>query len=214
MFKFYTAIGQLHLVRDENGDKQPIIKWDNKVFELNKNELIIWTSLMWHISDYDELFEVFKSKVSSKCLEVDINFLKMDFNRTLNRLINRNIVVMSEDKVDIISVYNLISDLIIIPSTANWFLSAVTFLKFILVDNIPFSKAKYIFARGNISKNEKSILSTIRKNKFKTSEILSIINIKNNKENLSYDNEERIADLHIGIQTICSLYLKKLIQFE
>ncbi len=222
MFKFYTAIGQLFLIRDEDGVKKPVVKWDNKVFELSKFELIVWSSLMWHICDYDELFEVFKEKLAIEQYEIDENLIMIDFNRTLDRLISRNIVVMSEDKVDILSVYNLISNLSLKVSTANFFISSMAFLKFIFIDNIPFSKAKKVFVKDKLSKNEKTLLNVIKKNRLQTHELITILNVeKGNKEiSLEYIDEVTLqSEYNFGVindvlQTICSLYLRKLIQFE
>ncbi len=222
MFKFYTAIGQLYLVRDKDGNKQPIIKWDNRVFELDKNELIVWSSLMWHISEYDELFEVFKEKISKEYLDIDITIIKIDFNRTLDRLVNRNIVAVSEDKVDIASVYKLIADLTIKPSTANLFVSTIAFLKFVFIDKILFINAIKVFSKNNLSKNERKILNVIKKDAFNTNELMSVVNLECGKQNYDFssidknvfENNERLASAYITMQTVCSLYLKKFIQFE
>ncbi len=219
MFKFYTAVGQLHLIRGVEGNKQPIIKRDNKVFEMNKNELIIWTSLMWHISEYDELFEVFKEKLSQECGEVDVNIIRVDFERTLDRLINRNLVVVSEDKVGILSVYNLISDLTIKLSRANLFISLIAFFKFVLIDKMPLGKARKIFFDEKLSKDEKKVIKVIKKSNLQTCELISLMSIKGigfewskvKDDILENDKYFAIDDI---MQTICGLYLRKYIQFE
>ncbi len=225
MFKFYTAVGQLQLITDSNDNKRPIIKLNGKIHEMNKSELIIWTSLMWHISDFEELYKVFQQKIDEDAFEVSRDIIQGDFIRTLERLIYRELVVMAEDEVGTASIYSLISDLIVIPSTANIFTTTTAFLKFVFIDNIPLGKAKKVFKKGKLNREEKMILKLIKKYQLEVNELICIMkNYKSNRFVYCYENltelKERdlsnfnLLDITPVLSTICNLYLKKLIQFQ
>ena len=59
MMKFYTAVGQYRLQRDERGHPYPAVIKDRQEFCLSIEEMILWASSLWRIHTYDELEKLF-----------------------------------------------------------------------------------------------------------------------------------------------------------
>ena len=49
MITLYTSVGRYELRKNENGEKQPIVKVDQKEMALSREELLLWSCLMWEI---------------------------------------------------------------------------------------------------------------------------------------------------------------------
>lgn len=43
----YTSVGRYELRKNENGEKQPIVTVDQKEMALSREELLLWSCLMW-----------------------------------------------------------------------------------------------------------------------------------------------------------------------
>lgn len=49
MMKFYTAVGQYRLLRDEKGRPYPAVIKERQEFCLSIEEMILWASSLWRI---------------------------------------------------------------------------------------------------------------------------------------------------------------------
>ena len=52
MITLYTSVGRYELRKNENGEKQPIVKVDQKEMALSREELLLWS--MPDVGDSDE----------------------------------------------------------------------------------------------------------------------------------------------------------------
>ena len=64
MMKFYTAVAQYRLLRDEKGRPYPAVIKERQEFCLSIEEMILWASSLWRIHTYDELEKLFYQKES------------------------------------------------------------------------------------------------------------------------------------------------------
>ena len=59
MITLYTAVGRYELRKNENGEKQPIVTVDQKEMALSREELLLWSCLMWEILTKEECKNLF-----------------------------------------------------------------------------------------------------------------------------------------------------------
>ena len=59
MIQYYTAIGRYELRTGSNGAKQPVLLNSSRSYEPSLCEMLLWSSLLWHIRDQQELEIVF-----------------------------------------------------------------------------------------------------------------------------------------------------------
>lgn len=104
MMKFYTAVGQYRLQRDERGHPYPAVIKDRQEFCLSIEEMILWASSLWRIHTYDELEKLFYHK------EMEAHILgDADFDAYLSRLENRGLIVSGRDITAEGALYDLLS---------------------------------------------------------------------------------------------------------
>lgn len=227
MNTFYTAIGRLKFTKDLNMITNPIVTIDNRQHELNIQETLIYSSLMWNILKYEEIEKIYNKKM----LSIQLN-TNNTFKNCLERLITRGIVISSEDNTDINALIKLVSDLYIIPIQVSLPTKILTFLKLSL-SGIPFKKTSLIFKNEKISKDEKYIFNLAKSNKLSGNKIIDHIEHKM-QEKITYTNIKNSGNTNISKFKICNneiienfyqkkeiilyslinLYLKKLILFD
>lgn len=59
MIQYYTAIGRYELRTNERGEKHPILISNRKEYAPGLCEMLLWSSLLWHIRDQEELAQDF-----------------------------------------------------------------------------------------------------------------------------------------------------------
>ena len=62
MIQYYTAIGRYELRTGSNGAKQPVLLNSSRSYEPSLCEMLLWSSLLWHIRDQQELEIVFAKR--------------------------------------------------------------------------------------------------------------------------------------------------------
>ena len=62
MVKLYTAVGRYEVKTDENGLKRPMVTVNMKEAELQVEEMLLWSCLMWNIATSAEAYNLFKKK--------------------------------------------------------------------------------------------------------------------------------------------------------
>lgn len=80
MITLYTAVGRYELRKNENGEKQPIVTVDQKEMALSREELLLWSCLMWEILTKEEA----KTYFLKKAVRMDVS--QERFDAVLQRL--------------------------------------------------------------------------------------------------------------------------------
>ena len=226
MIQLYTAVGSYEIRKSESNMKYPVVILKNQEYLLNIPEMVLWSSLEWRISTYDEMRERFKQKIK------DAGFAeKPDIDITLEHLLSKGIVVSSSDNVGIDALYNLISKLYIVPVSDNLITKIGAFLRLTVLQRVPFKITKAIFINDELTYDEKLVMKLVRQTMLSTAELIkcvhrSCFNLKSNEKVLDacYDDEWTTCDnIHIPamnykeqrpvLQAVSNLYLKKRITF-
>ena len=221
MITLYTAVGRYELRKNENGEKQPIVTVDQKEMALGREELLLWSCLMWEI-----LTKEVKTYFLKKAVRMDVS--QERFDAVLQRLEVRQLVVSAQAEKGDIALYRLLAKLYVIPLESSFMVKVQAFFRFIFFEKLPLTVAKNVFQKENYTEMERRVLHLARKARLSCAEILACIandEIDTSIGNQSEFQKEKARD-NLGfflwfcdghrkaLEAISTLYLNKDIIFD
>lgn len=222
MITLYTAVGRYELRKNENGEKQPIVTVDQKEMALSREELLLWSCLMWEILTKEEA----KTYFLKKAVRMDVS--QERFDAVLQRLEVRQLVVSAQAEKGDIALYRLLAKLYVIPLESSFMVKVQAFFRFIFFEKLPLTVAKNVFQKENYTEMERRVLHLARKARLSCAEILACIandEIDTSIGNQSEFQKEKARD-NLGfflwfcdgyrkaLEAISTLYLNKDIIFD
>ena len=222
MITLYTAVGRYELRKNENGEKQPIVTVDQKEMALGREELLLWSCLMWEILTKEEV----KTYFLKKAVRMDVS--QERFDAVLQRLEVRQLVVSAQAEKGDIALYRLLAKLYVIPLESSFMVKVQAFFRFIFFEKLPLTVAKNVFQKENYTEMERRVLHLARKERLSCAEILACIandEIDTSIGNQSEFQKEKARD-NLGfflwfcdghrkaLEAISTLYLNKDIIFD
>lgn len=222
MITLYTAVGRYELRKNENGEKQPIVTVDQKEMALSREELLLWSCLMWEMLTKEEA----KTYFLKKAVRMDVS--QERFDAVLQRLEVRQLVVSAQAEKGDIALYRLLAKLYVIPLESSFMVKVQAFFRFIFFEKLPLTVAKNVFQRENYTEMERRVLHLARKARLSCAEILACIandEIDTSIGNQSEFQKEKARD-NLGfflwfcdghrkaLEAISTLYLNKDIIFD
>ena len=222
MITLYTAVGRYELRKNENGEKQPIVTVDQKEMALSREELLLWSCLMWGILTKEEA----KTYFLKKAVRMDVS--QERFYAVLQRLEVRQLVVSAQAEKGDIALYRLLANLYVIPLESSFMVKVQAFFRFIFFEKLPLTVAKNVFQKENYTEMERRVLHLARKARLSCAEILACIandEIDTSIGNQSELQKEKARD-NLGfflwfcdghrkaLEAISTLYLNKDIIFD
>lgn len=222
MITLYTSVGRYELRKNENGEKQPIVTVDQKEMALSREELLLWSCLMWGILTKEEA----KTYFLKKAVRMDVS--QERFDAVLQRLEVRQLVVSAQAEKGDIALYRLLAKLYVIPLESSFMVKVQAFFRFIFFEKLPLTVAKNVFQKENYTEMERRVLHLARKARLSCAEILA--GIANDEIDTSIGNQsefqkEKARD-NLGfflwfcdghrkaLEAISTLYLNKDIIFD
>lgn len=169
MITLYTAVGRYELRKNENGEKQPIVTVDQKEMALSREELLLWSCLMWEILTKEEA----KTYFLNKAVRMDVS--QERFDAVLQRLEVRQLVVSAQAEKGDIALYRLLAKLYVIPLESSFMVKVQAFFRFIFFEKLPLTVAKNVFQKENYTEMERRVLHLARKARLSCAEILACI---------------------------------------
>ena len=226
MITLYTAVGLLKTNSDSRG-RYPQIVINGKEHNVDIGEMLIWSSLNWRILPLHQIEKLFQNGVSGADVE-----LSKPFDSYVDRLISRGLIVSGSGDTDADALYDLVSDLYIIPTESSTPTKVLSFLKVVFIDRVPLKSAKWIFNRGKFSENEQRIIDVTKQAMLSTAEVIKCVengnfDLSTEEKVLSalYDDDITTCD-NIGsfaklfktqksvLSAVANLYLRKQIIFQ
>lgn len=222
MITLYTAVGRYELRKNDNGEKQPIVTVDQKEMALSREELLLWSCLMWEILTKEEA----KTYFLKKAVRMDVS--QERFDAVLQRLEVRQLVVSAQAEKGDIALYRLLANLYVIPLESSFMVKVQAFFRFIFFEKLPLTVAKNVFQKENYTEMERRVLHLARKTRLSCAEILACIandEIDTSIGNQSEFQKEKARD-NLGfflwfcdghrkaLEAISTLYLNKDIIFD
>ena len=222
MITLYTSVGRYELRKNENGEKQLIVTVDQKEMALSREELLLWSCLMWGILTKEEAKTYFLKKAE----RMDVSQERVD--AVLQRLEVRQLVVSAQAEKGDLALYRLLANLYVIPLESSFMVKVQAFFRFIFFEKLPLTVAKNVFQKENYTEMERRVLHLARKARLSCAEILACIandEIDTSIGNQSELQKEKARD-NLGfflwfcdghrkaLEAISTLYLNKDIIFD
>ena len=227
----YTAVGKMNLNKKSN-HKVPIeVCSDGKTKELNIQEMILWSVLVNRVLSKEDLMEMYYKKIDAFLFTVEKVF-ERDFEKTLQRLRTRNIIVQGEGHTCDEAVYNLVKNLYITPMQTGLWYKINGFFYLCFQKHVPIGYAVKVFQPYQFTKEEAYVLKLVKQTQMNSAEVIQcaemrITDVSSNKKLMKalYDDHtttcynichkaKHCQQRTVIIKAILQLYKTGFIRFE
>ena len=223
----YTAVGKFHVRGSVGSMRCPLVTIGGREFILDMQEMMLWTVLNWRILTEDEIYLLYEKKIQ------ETGFMSaQSAEECVRRLVQRGLIARGSGDTGADALYDLLSELYVIPISENLFLRMISFIRLTLFSRLPYSITKKIFSKDKRNDNEKKVMRLANRAILSTAEIIKCID----QNMLSFATDEDLLDVlyhdeyttsdNIAyavrslpqcrpvITSIANLYLRKQIIFE
>lgn len=182
--KLYTAVGRTQ-IRNTSSGRCLMVILNNKEYILDLQEMMLWAVLNWRILTETEAKAFYEAK------EKETGYLsEKSFEVCLHRLVQRGLIADGIGETEAEALYDLLSELYIVPISENIVLRATSFIRLTLFNGVPFSVAKRIFFRDKRSDDEKKVMHLAKQALLSTAEIIKCVE----SDSFHFDSEEQLLD--------------------
>ena len=137
MTKFYTAVGMIKYRRGEKGMTYPYVEIGKNEYHLDMQEMVLWSVLNWRILSADEIKNLYEKK---------INELGLGYHKTMDacqyHLMQRGLIAEGKGESPADALYDLLSNLYVVPVSENIFLRLFSFVK-LTFKGVPFKATNH-----------------------------------------------------------------------
>ena len=223
----YTAVGKFHVKGSVGSMRCPLVTIGGREFILDMQEMMLWTVLNWRILAEDEIYLLYEKKVQ------ETGFMSArSAEECVRRLVQRGLIAKGSGDTGEDALYDLLSELYVIPISENLFLRVISFIRLTLFSRLPYSVTKKIFSKDKRNDSEKKVMRLANRAILSTAEIIKcidqnvlsfttdedLLNVLYHDEYTTSDNiayaVRSLPQCRPIITSIANLYLRKQIIFE
>lgn len=162
---FYTAVGHFRRKTDDSGRTYPVVLVNQEEHMVDIQEMAVWTVLNWRFLRLEQI----EMKYSQ--LAGDLPPARRTLETCLNRLEVRGLIARGVGDTDFEALYDLLDGLYVVPLSESLPLKLAAFGK-LLLDGVPFSKARELFRKDRPSEREAQVLALSRQALLSTAELI------------------------------------------
>lgn len=223
----FTAVGRLEKRSGGPGHSYPVIVLGGKDYMVDLQEMLVWTSLNWRIVKREEIRELYEKAI------LDYNFQSdRAWNACVERLLIRGLLASGSSVTDYDALYDLLSTMYIIPATGSLLLRLFSFIKLVLVKDVPLSMARKLLGVDKRTDGEKQVMRLAGQTLMSTAEIIkcmekgirrlpseeSVLDSLYNDRDTTSDNIAYLVKASSSskpvVLAVANLYLRQQIIFE
>ena len=222
---FYTAVGHFCRKTDANARTYPVILVNQEEHMVDMQEMAVWTVLNWRFLHLEQI------EMKYGQLAGELPPARRTLETCLNRLEMRGLIARGVGDTDFEALYDLLGGLYVVPLSESLPLRLATFWK-LLLDGVPFAKARQLFQKDRPSAREVQVLALSRQALLSTAELIKCAEVGatdvSTDEKLMkalIDNDYTTSDSIVFemleaeqrtpiTMAVASLYLRKQIIFE
>ena len=193
--KLYTAVGHSDIRGTLNGRRYPLVILNGKEHILDVQEMMLWGLFNWRILTAEEAERFYQNKKKEVGIETS-----RSFDQCMHRLIQRGLIAEGSGSTDEDALYDLVSDLQVIPISDNLFLRIFSFIRLTVFGGVPYSVTKQIFHKDKRTDVEKKTYRLAKQARLSTAEIMKCIE----RNVLDFKNEDHMMETlyHDDVTTI------------
>ncbi len=162
---YYAAVGHFRRKTDASGRTYPVILVNQEEHMVDIQEMAVWSTLSWRFLHLEQI-EGRYSRMAS-----DLPPARRTLETCLNRLEMRGLIARGVGDTDIEALYDLLGGLYVVPISESLPLRLATFGK-LLLDGVPFSKARQLFQQDKPSQREAQVMALSRQALLSTAELI------------------------------------------
>lgn len=167
----YTAVGHFRNVTTRAG-AYPVVLVNRQEYRMDPQEMTVWSILNWRLLDSQGVEEYYEPMFRTLMLEE-----RRTLEHCLGRLVTRGLVAAGYGETDFEALYDLLSSLYVVPISESLPLRTATFLKMLLLDGVPFARAKQIFRKARLSEGESRVMDLARQTLLSTAELIRCVDL-------------------------------------
>jgi len=169
MVTFYAAAGRYELRHAPEG-QYPVVILRDKEYGLDIWEMILWSSLMWRVLNFDELHREFYAKEREAHVLSDISL-----EGYLKRLRQRGLVVSGRGYTAVEALYDLVGKLYVFPLREGFLTKLAAFLHLTFERKVPFAVTRKIFAPPRMTPMEQRLFTLAEQARLTTRELIRCV---------------------------------------
>ena len=182
----YTAVGKFHVRGSVGNMRCPLVIIGGREFILDMQEMMLWTVLNWRILTEDEIYLLYEKKIQ------ETGFMSaQSAEECVPRLVQRGLIARGSGDTGEDALYDLLSELYVIPISENLFLRMISFIRLTLFSRLPYSVTKKIFSKDKRNDSEKKVMRLANRAILSTAEIIKCID----QNVLSFTTDEDLLDV-------------------
>lgn len=167
----YTAVGRFKKVKTKDG-AYPVVLVNRQEYRMDPQEMAVWSVLNWRLLDAQGVEEYYEPMFRALMLEE-----RRPLEHCLGRLVTRGLVAAGHGDTDFEALYDLLGSLYVVPISASAPLRAAAFFKMLLLDGVPFARAKRIFQKARLSEGEAQVMALARQALLSTAELIRCVEL-------------------------------------
>lgn len=152
---YYTAVGHFRRRTDASGRSYPVILVNQEEHIVDAQEMAVWSVLNWRFLCLEQI----ETKYGQ--LAGDLPPARRTMETCLSRLGMRGLIARGVGETDFEALYDLLGELYVVPISESLPLRLATFGK-LLLDGVPFAKARQLFQRDKPNAREAQVLALSR----------------------------------------------------
>ena len=163
---YYTALGHFRRKTDGLGRSYPVIIINQTEYCVDIQEMALWTALNWRLLDFPQI-EAEYNKLDQDCAIP----ARQTLEDCLGRLCTRGLAASGTGETGFEALYDLLGELYVVPLSESLPLRLAAFGK-LLLDGVPFSKAKQLFQKDRPNDQEAQVMALSRQALLSTAELI------------------------------------------
>ena len=162
---YYTAVGHFRRKTDEAGNSCPVILVNQEENIVDMQEMAVWSILSWRFLHLEQIERRYNDMAR------ELPPARRELETCLNRLEVRGLIARGTGDTDFEALYDLLGELYVVPISESLPLRLATFGK-LLLEGVPFSKAKVLFQKDKPSEREAQVMALSRQALVSTAELI------------------------------------------
>jgi hypothetical protein len=167
----YTAVGHLLRKRGEDGASYPIVLLGRKEYGMDVQELVVWAALCWQLRTMDEIRAKYIEYADKLPPE------RRTLEDCVARLKTRGLIACGEGDTGAEALYDLLSELYVIPVSEKLTLRFLAFWKLVLGRGVAVGKAAELFHGDRRDEQETRIMALVRQAVLSTAELIKCVEV-------------------------------------
>ena len=185
---YYTAVGHYQCRSTAAGDRYPVVIRNDKVYEVDPQEMTLWSCLSWRLMESRQLERGYH-RLERALLPAP----RRDFETCLYRLLHRGLIAAGTGETALDALYDLFTGLYPIPVPQRLPLRLAAFFSLFLTQGAPLPDAVRVFRRDKPSQQERLVLDLSRQAVLSVPELIKCV-------------EHQVSDVSTESKLLSALY--------